>query len=68
MLAVVELLNQAQDSYNYFVPIMLHTHCYGACAIRVVKTVYSQSHGYANSLTIPQSVITKQDNFYVHNN
>ena len=68
MLASIELLNQAQDNYHYFVPVMLHTHSCGACAKRVVETVYSQSHNYTNSFTIPQSVITKQDHFYVHNN
>ena len=68
MLASVELLNQAQDSYHYLIPVMLHTHSCGGCARRVKGAVdaHLDPHGF-NSLLIPQSVITKKDNFYFHN-
>ena len=68
MLASVELLNQAQDSFHYLVPFMLHTRCCGNCATRVERAVYPHPHAHANSLVIQQSVITKEDNFYFHNN
>ena len=67
MLASVELLNQAQDSYHYLVPVMLHARCCGNCAAKVVGAVYTRPHAYANSLVISQSVI-KKNNFYFHNN
>ena len=68
VLASVELLNQAQNSHHHLVPVMLHTHSCNVCAERVTGSVnaHPNPHGF-NSLLIPQTVIMKQDNFYLHN-